>query len=224
MPLVPAGKRLPWRYRLHILQGSLESEVRYLHRLRMDGPVALDIGANEGMYSYRLSQLVPRVHAFEPNEDLTTDLRAWNRDRVQIHHTALSSDAGTATLYVPLLSGRPLVGWGSLVNEDIPGTGDRIEKTVRMKALDSYELNGVSFVKIDVEGYELELLKGAARTIERNRPVVMIEVRERNLTEVRAWFERFSYVHLRPIDLLGVDGTPENHFFVPSERAGRKNV
>lgn len=51
-----------------------------------------------------------------------------------------------------------------------------IEKDVQVKRLDDFGIADVDFIKIDVEGHELEVLKGGAATIERYRPVLLMEV------------------------------------------------
>jgi FkbM family methyltransferase len=54
---------------------------------------------------------------------------------------------------------------------------------VPLRTLDCYSLEDLSFVKIDVEGHEVEFLRGAAHLIRRERPHLLVEVGEKHLTE-----------------------------------------
>jgi hypothetical protein len=60
----------------------------------------------------------------------------------------------------------------------VSGAGD-----IEMHALDDFDLDCVDFMKVDVEGYELEVLKGAAQTLTRCRPCVVVEQKSRNLRQ-----------------------------------------
>jgi hypothetical protein len=52
---------------------------------------------------------------------------------------------------------------------------------VDVRTLDEYDIRNVCFIKIDVEGHELDVLKGAARTIDRERPTLLVEIEQRHL-------------------------------------------
>src|SRR4051812_27691321 len=106
-PLVPRRQRLPFLSRLNALEGSEEPELRILPALISGSDVAIDIGANIGFYALRMSGLFKKVYAFEINDDLTHDLAAFNPGNIEIVHMGLSSDAGQAVLYIPVLNGLP---------------------------------------------------------------------------------------------------------------------
>jgi hypothetical protein len=69
--------------------------------------------------------------------------------------------------------------------------------TVRMRRLDSYKFTSVRFIKIDVEGHEAAVLRGATETIESERPHVMVEIEERHnpgsIEAVSRWFADRDY-------------------------------
>jgi FkbM family methyltransferase len=217
--LLPGRCQLPFRYWLHRLEGSCEPELVHLHRLCRRRDVAVDAGANEGLFSYRLSKLFRKVYAFEVNDDLTRGLMLYNPGNIEIIHEGLSSRQQSATLYIPVREGRPLTGWASLARGNCPDASEHIEKSVVVRPLDSLELPLVSFVKIDVEGHEMEVLTGAARTIERGRPVVLAEVKVGNRPGVFAFFDERGYRRLVLADVTGVQGSEENVLFVPREEA-----
>jgi hypothetical protein len=67
---------------------------------------------------------------------------------------------------------------------------------VQLKTLDSFGIENVSFVKIDTEGHELEVLRGAVQTMSSNRPVAIIEVMDRNRAEITSYFKNLDYEEL----------------------------
>jgi len=80
-------------------------------------------------------------------------------------------------LVVPREAGRLNVesaGW------KVPGDGHVVVE-VDVRTLDEYDLRNVCFIKIDVEGHELEVLKGGVRTIDRERPTLLVEIEQRHL-------------------------------------------
>lgn len=134
------------------------------------GSVAVDAGANRGLYTYWIARRSSAVHSFEPITACADYMRRARLPRVHVHAAALSAADGVASLWVPELEGEaslsPRVG------------GEPIE--VQAIALDSLRLDNVGFVKIDVEGHELEVLEGAARTIRDQRPLLFIEIEQRH--------------------------------------------
>jgi FkbM family methyltransferase len=124
----------------------------------------VDIGANVGGYSLRAASWDMKVYAFEPNPHNLALLRRnieINRASVNVLPFALGARAGKASL-------SPVGGVSRIVKED----GVEVE----MRTLDSFELPGADLLKVDVEGYELEVIRGAKKTLEKYHPVVMIEM------------------------------------------------
>lgn len=130
----------------------------------------IDIGAHMGTYSVLLSRYCKEVHAFEAQastyECLSVSVSINNNFKITTHHTALGDKEETLTLYHVSEDGgcssvRKEVS--SNMNMDIIGT-----ETVQVKTLDSFDIRNVDFIKIDVEGYELPVIKGAVKTLENN--------------------------------------------------------
>jgi FkbM family methyltransferase len=213
-PIVPAHRRLAFNYRLARLNGC-EPELAMLHRLGPNRGVAIDAGANEGLYTYRLAQLYSQVHAFEINPHLADRLRTLAPPNVNVHSDGLSSKECASTLLTPIYHGRPLYGWASLESGNCPVAERYDESKVTVKPLDSFDFRDVTLLKTDVEGHETELLTGAVHTIHRNRPVVLIEVKSENLTTVRTFFARLQYVERTLAAMTGVTGAEGNYIFVP---------
>ena len=215
-PFVPKRSRLPFRYWLASVDGSLEPELKMLPGLVSKTDVALDIGANAGFYAFRMSKIFSKVYAFEINDELTGDLRKFNQGNITVTPVGLSSKAGQATLYIPVLNGLPLTGWASLAPGNFPEATGELTKPVKIATLDSFRLEDVSFVKIDVEGHELKVLEGAKQTLSTHRPTVLIEIKDENRAAAFQVFSELNYVARKLEDLAGLQGSPENYIFVPA--------
>jgi FkbM family methyltransferase len=213
-PAVPPRLRLAFNYQLAQLDGC-EPELALLHQLGPNRGTAIDAGANEGLFTYRLSTLYNRVHAFEINPTLADRLRRLVPSKVSVYPVGLSSREGSGTLYTPYYRGRPLHGWAGLEPWNCPTAERYTESVVSVRRLDSFGFDDVAFLKVDVEGHELELLTGAQQTIRRNRPVVLIEVKDRNRAAVGDYFRDLRYAERRLEDLTGVSGSTENYVYLP---------
>ena len=217
-PFLPASWRLPYSYWESILVGSCEPELRHLPSFCRPGEAAIDVGANCGFYTYALSKLFKKVYAFEVNKDVTTDLVNYRGNNIEIVHCGLSSRRAETTLYVPVARGVAWTGYGSLEPDNLPETSSELRRTaVTVQRLDDFGLQNISFIKIDVEGHEVEALKGSSKTIERWRPTILLEVKEKNTAEVNLYFSRKRYHAFTLQDLTGLQGSVENVIYVPSE-------
>jgi FkbM family methyltransferase len=169
------------------------------------------------MYSYALSRIASKVYAFEVNPDLTVDLERYGKSKIQVIHSGLSSTAAGAVLHVPISdNGFPMSGWGTLDAANLPSNATAIKEiAVQVKPLDEFALSDVTFIKIDVEGHEVQVLIGASETIKRWRPVVLIEVDDRNVRAVNRYFEDIGYRRATLAELTGVAGSQQNHIYMP---------
>jgi FkbM family methyltransferase len=168
----PKRWRLPLRYHGQRLAGGLEPEMDLLSELVRPGCVALDIGANHGIYAYALSRLTSSVHCFEPLTECCGYIQDYRATNVTVHNVALSERAGELELYVPHIKGRTVYTRASLDRPDGPFESRRVE----VRTLDSYKLKGVGFIKIDVEGVEAAVLRGGAHTLSESHPALLVEI------------------------------------------------
>ncbi len=169
-----------WRFvRKQLRRG--EVELRLLPVLVPADRIAIDIGANRGVYTHVLSKLVPRVEAFEPNPAVFRRLRRALPANARAHQVALADREGEAELLVPLDPGKYADQRATLS----PASAERATRsvTVPMRTLDSLDFTNVGFIKIDVEGFEQAVLCGARATLGRERPVLLIEMEERHTAE-----------------------------------------
>ena len=162
---------------------------------------AVDVGANVGHYALRLAALVPRVQAFEPHPRLAYVLRRAMPHRVEVHSIAISDTCGRAVLTVPYFM-RPTEGMASLSEHSGLFAEARSLMRIRVErtTLDTLADRDIGFVKIDVEGHEMQVLRGADSLIQRQRPTFLVEVEERHrsgaVREAFAFFAARDYVGL----------------------------
>jgi len=169
-----------WRLiRKHLKRG--EAELKLLPELVPAGKIAIDIGANKGVHTHLLSKIAPVVHAFEPNPKAFYVLKRALPRNVMAHFVALSDRNGHAELLIPMRKGGFSNQHGSL--NPRKKTQDHGVVRVECRRLDSYGFTNVGFIKIDVEGFEKAVLEGAADTIRREQPTLMIELEERHTGE-----------------------------------------
>lgn len=128
----------------------------------------LDIGANFGCIGQALEYHGFNVTAWEPQPEVFACLEK-NVKGVK-HNCALSSAAGNTTMPKFLSESRVNYGGQSLGTRSDLGS-----ISVEVRTLDSYELMNIGFIKMDVEGFEEEVLRGGAKTIIRCKPVMYIE-------------------------------------------------
>lgn len=175
--MVPGRLRLPVRVFWLRATGELEPELRHLDSILIRRRTALDIGANHGIYCHALARTFDQVHAFEPQPACVATLEGWNAPNVTVHQIGLSDRPRTLDLHIPVVGQVPLTGYASV------GPIDGPSQTLRMdvRRIDDLELTDIDFIKIDVEGHELEVVRGGRETIATHRPVLLIEIEQRHL-------------------------------------------
>lgn len=157
--------------------------LRFLARCVAPGDTVVDVGAHFGAYTMALAQRVGprgRVLAYEPLPRVHAELVAATRSLPQVTciEAALSDHASDArALRVPhILGSVPEPALASLS----PSAGPGSVTMVRVERLDDRAdmLDGLTFVKIDAEGHDVEVLRGAERMLLRHRPLVQLEAND----------------------------------------------
>jgi FkbM family methyltransferase len=237
LPLHPWRAWLDWDAAFSLL--GHESEIKRSYHALLKGPTPpdlfVDIGGNYGMHS--LLFLVCGVEAltFEPNSachDYFREVCSLNAVRPRLEHAALGAEAGEVELYFPERE-----TWlGSLDPDVIAELRGRTElrvERVAVRTLDEYERQFAGrrvLLKIDAEGHESAVLRGAERTIRTHRPLVIFEVHgERRRARVLEQFTAFGY-RLAPLPIdpgqaivaLGPDefmrASGDDYMAIPGER------
>ena len=143
----------------------------------------LDVGANIGLMSLHFSELVGpggTVHAFEPSVFANGLLRhncALNRrENITIHRSAVSDSMGRTTFASPDPAQIERFNFGTMsLGSHFVGPNGRDFPT-DMITIDSLELDGCDFIKVDVEGFEAAVVQGALETIDRFHPHLSLEI------------------------------------------------
>jgi len=148
---------------------------------------AVDIGAHVGLWSMQLAKRFDNVIAFEPVAAFRECFakNAWMRG-VKCFPCALGAAPGMVSMHYDSADSG---------GTHVSGPGD-----IEMRTLDSFNLNGVDFLKVDCEGYELDVLMGAASTLLRCRPVVIVEQKQHIMTR------NFGKRGTPAVDFLKVQG------------------
>lgn len=135
-----------------------------LDHVRKKG-TAIDVGAHIGIFSRRMSQDFPLVHAFEPDAHnyacLVRNVPSWS---VRATYGAAGAQRGMGNVRVDAVSNTGARGFEASATGAVP-----------MFAIDEFSYNEVGLVKIDTEGYEHRVLVGALETLKRHKPVLIIE-------------------------------------------------
>jgi FkbM family methyltransferase len=142
------------------------------------GALAIDVGAHIGVMSLLLSKRYTQVVALEPNSFCVNRLQRTMPDNVFIIGAAAGDHGGAAELRVPRHSGRAVAALGSLVARTDNAADVQTQRVVKLR-LDDVVSDPVDFLKIDVEGFEPEVLAGAQRILS-GQPVVLIEAEHRH--------------------------------------------
>lgn len=190
MKLSPSFCRIPIKYQYQKIRGRLEQEFFHLNSLVGHRKRAIDIGANEGIYSYVLSRLCTHVESFEPQPWCTENLLAYSKSfnkNINIHNVGLADFNGSLALNIPQSNGdysQSVSGLGSITTglASFNRTEDNhVTIDLPIRQLDEYNFQDVAFIKIDVEGFESRVIEGSLNTIVREKPTIMIEVEARHL-------------------------------------------
>lgn len=165
----------------HVLfYGAFEKPVlHFLADVASGSGVFIDVGANVGTHSLFMARHAREVHAFEPYPPLVARLRAAidtnGLRNVVVHEVGLGSEPGWLPFLPPPAKN---LGTGSFVRDlelDVK-MFPTLEIRVGDEALERLAPGAVEVIKIDVEGFEKPVLKGLARTLARDRPIVVFEL------------------------------------------------
>lgn len=184
--------RFLWRaYRARLADQA--AELALIRRHTRPGDLACDVGANKGSYLYWMARWAGRVVAFEPQSGLADYLRtaaaAVPLRNVTVEQKGVSDHTGLLKLYLPSTNSpeaslRPIEG-ARTVEIPVVSLDDYFAPTDRLKML-----------KVDVEGAELDVFRGAERILTHDRPVILFECEQRHL-QTGSVFDCFRHLEAR---------------------------
>lgn len=181
------------KYKFHFYGGGDRGEILYhafwdkmfsdeINKIKgfiKKGDTVLDVGGNLGFFVLILNELVGdkgKIYSFEPskrlNQKLASTIKINNLQNVTLVNFALGDSEGSSILhYNPEQSGL------SSIVSDLESNS--LSEEIKITTLDKFSQNisgRVSFIKIDTEGYEPQVLKGAQELIRRDKPTIYIEL------------------------------------------------
>jgi len=196
-----------WKYRFR----NDRAEIRLLLERLRPGAVALDIGAHKGAYTFWLQRAVGSsgaVYAFEPQPGLARRLeQLYSRlSHVRVFNAAVSETAGRTGRIVPGGSDSP----GAHLADNSADTdqeSDASQIDVDVVAIDDVltaaeEERPVRFIKCDVEGFEMDVFRGAEQTIRAHQPTILFECERRHQRDGRSMADTVAY-----LESLGLAGS-----------------
>lgn len=216
--ILPARWRLAIRYHAWLTSHTVEPELVYLFELCRNFRTAVDIGANHGMYTYKMSRKFEQVFAFEPNHQENFDLHYWKKSNVRVFPFGLSDTPKTAQLHIPIHKGHRYNGWASIGPRQLPFEAAIDQVAIELQRLDDQpfvQQHAIDLIKIDVEGHELEVLSGGLETIRRHKPVLIIEHNEAQAAEIRDLLRTLGYRGMSFSDFSRRHAPSPNQIYFP---------
>lgn len=144
------------------------SKYKACKRLLKNNRVAIDIGSHIGLWSWFMARDFQDVACFEPveahRECWYKNMAEWKN--AEVFENALGSKAGRVSMLTDVFS----TGNTRIDPDALTSVAD-----VEMLPLDHFKFQDVDFIKIDCEGYEMEVLRGAKETILRCKPCIIVE-------------------------------------------------
>ena len=200
-------------------------------QLRIPVGSVIDVGANRGQSIESILVVLPgrKILSFEPNGALASRLAREYRCHTNIHieAVALSDEIGSAKLYVPCYRKWVFDGLASMNRseamswlnaERLKGFDPRkltcLEFEVPVRILDSYDLKP-AVIKLDTQGTEEQVLRGAAKTLAANKPIILLESATLSIANLLQDYGYHPYAYLEQKFIGGLMDT-NNVFFLTS--------
>tara|TARA_B100000282_G_C31713471_1_gene482321 strand:- start:11 stop:766 length:756 start_codon:yes stop_codon:yes gene_type:complete len=182
----PEGFLLKRRLQRSIKRND-EQEINLVKKFIKSGTDSIDVGVYRGVYSYEMSKYSEKVHSFEPNpiifKYINKNLKKFIKN-IHLYNFALSNQNKTINLKIPIRNSNSNkeifeeyyeMGKATIHNENNFENYENFE--IQTKKIDELNFdNKISFIKIDVEGHELEVIEGAKNTIKRDKPILLVEI------------------------------------------------
>lgn len=157
---------------------GIQTLLRRAGNLAGPGSVFLDIGANVGLHSLYMSRHAAWIHAFEPWEParskLCQTIEANHLTNIRVHPFGLGRVAAELPFYAPASANLGTGSFCAEVNVNQPSGCLPVQEGDAVMA--DLGLDRIDVIKIDTEGFELEVLAGLAQSLNRFNPVVVVEI------------------------------------------------
>jgi FkbM family methyltransferase len=193
--------------------------------------VILDVGSNDGTSIQMFRRYFPdvKIIAIDP-----IDEPRFRLNNVTLMKTALGNEKGVRTLFTPMVKGRKLTQYSSFYKQKMisqicndmkiqPEQISIITTEVKFEAIDNLSIEPF-FIKVDVEGAELEVLKGAIKVISKFSPVILVEIQSKEIyTELNKFFSPFGYINIEPRISKSANGAEPGYLIIKEFKQNTNN-
>jgi FkbM family methyltransferase len=166
--------------------------------------VVFDVGAHAGQFAKLFAKLAPQghVYAFEPGSYalsiLTKVRKLHGLKNVSIHKVGLSDASAVASLSIPIKASGS-IGFGLSTLATPASDSDALKEKISLTTLDQFVADNkivrLDFIKADIEGWEMRMLLGSRNSLEKLRPVLMLEADD-------VWLQRAGNSRKELLDFL----------------------
>lgn len=163
-------------------KGNYEKEFKHFIEIAENKGIVLDIGANIGITAAPLARYLnhAEIHAYEPISEnfsaLEKVMKYLKFSNIKLFNLALGNEFGELKMIMPTLQNARMQGLSKAYTEGDDEKG--VTYTVPLRRLDDIypDETGIKAIKIDVENFEYEVLKGSRELLKRNKPIIYCEL------------------------------------------------
>ncbi len=185
---------------------SYEREMQVIPRILKNPETIIDIGANYGTYSFFLSKLYPqaKIFAFEPATSSYEILKKITRTFRLQNVFPIKEGLGEKEEKKEIVMPRHYTIIAYVAESGARKGKEDSSEEIKITTLDSFvqrnKIQGIDFIKCDVEGFELSVFRGARKTLRKHKPIIFVEIEERhtkkygvNPQEVLKFLKKIGY-------------------------------
>lgn len=199
--ILKKNKYIYFFYRRYLFPYFVKQEKEILFLRDFEFKTSVDIGANVGTYIVELQKNSKKVFCFEPLNHNIRYLKYLIKKNVKIYNCALSNKKKIEYIYIPKIDFNFDYALATLNYKNIINFKEFKKVKIKLKKFDhlflnTYNSKNIDFIKIDVEGHELEVLKGMNIFLKKNKPIFLIEIEKRHnasFEKVFTFFKKRNY-------------------------------
>ena len=199
--ILKKNKYIYFFYRRYLFPYFVKQEKEILFLRDFEFKTSVDIGANVGTYTAELQKNSKKVICIEPLKENIRYLKYLIKKNVKIYNYALSNKKKIEYIYIPKINFNFDYALATLNYKNITNFKEFKRVKIKLKKFDQLFFNthkskNIDFIKIDVEGHELEVLKGMNIFLKINKPIFLIEIEKRHnasFEKVFTFFKKRNY-------------------------------
>lgn len=229
------NKYIYFFYRRYFFPYFIKQEKEILFLRDFEFKTSVDIGANVGTYTVELQKNSRKVICIEPLKENIRYLKHLIKKNVKIYNCGVSNKNKSEYIYVPKFNFNFENALATLNYKNI-NTFKQIKRVkIKLKKFDQIVSNlsaikDIDFIKIDVEGHELEVLKGMSKFLKKSKPIFLIEIEKnhnKNFNKVFSFLMKKKYktyilkeknnlnnINKKEFNKIIYDKTYNNFFFI----------